>query len=147
MSSSDQIDDHLNVESEDDHMDVPFGSILDDTNSIPDPTEQVPQGDEGAGFMEITQAEPAAAPTAEETSLQESVTADPKEASMTPEPEANIKAVDKPLTKEELDEQVIGDEAREKVDSMDDLDGYLDVVMLDQTMSIARPRRLETWLP
>ena len=43
MSSSDQIDDPLNVESEDDHMDVPFGSILEDTSSIPDPTEQVPQ--------------------------------------------------------------------------------------------------------
>ena len=123
MSSSDQIDDHLTVESEDDHMDVPFGSILDDTSSIPDPTEQVPQGDEGAGFMDTNQVEPAAEQTAEEMSLQESVPADPKEASMTPEPEANIEAVDKPLTTEELDDQVIGDEAREKVDSMDDLDG------------------------
>ena len=88
--------------------------------------------------MEITQAEPAAAPTAEEMSLQESVIADPKEASMTPEPEANIEAVDKPLSEEELAEQVVGDEAREKVGSMDDLDGYLDMVMLEQTMSITR---------
>jgi hypothetical protein len=77
-------------------------------------------------------------------SLQYGVPADPKEASMTPEPEANIVAVEKPLTPEIveiLDDQVIGDEAREKFDSIDDLDGYLDVVMLDQTMSIARAKK------
>ena len=49
MSSSDLIEDPLNVESEDDHMEVPGASILDDTGSIPDPTEQVPQDDEVQG--------------------------------------------------------------------------------------------------
>ena len=64
MSSTDHMDDPLTVHSEDDHMDVPIGSILDDTSSNTDPTEQVPQGDEGAGFMDTNQAEPAAEPTA-----------------------------------------------------------------------------------
>ena len=90
MSSPDHIDDPLTVDSEEDHMELPIGSLLDDTSSNHDHTEQAPLGDEGAGFMEVTQAELAAAPTAEEMSLQESVNADPKEASMTPEPEANI---------------------------------------------------------
>ena len=146
MSSSDLIEDPLHVESEDDHMEetmVP-GSILDDTGSITDPTEQVQQGDEGAGDMDTDQAEPEAAKKAEELSLQETVPVDPKEANLTPEPEANVEAVEKDLNpeiEEILADQIIGDNARKDVDNMDDLDGYLDVVMCDQTMSIARAKK------
>ena len=146
MSSSDLIEDPLQVESEDDHMEetmVP-GSILDDTGSITDLTEQVHKGDEGAGDMETDQAEPEAA-KAEELSLQETVPVDPKEANLTPEPEANVEAVEKDLNpeiEEILADQIIGDNARKAVDDMDDLDGYLDLIMCDQTMSIARAKKV-----
>ena len=39
------------------------------------------------------------------------------------------------------DDQIIGDKARYDADNLDDLDGYLDVVMCDQTMSIARAKK------
>ncbi len=73
MSSSDQIDDPLHVESEDDQMDdiVLPGSILDilnDSGSITDHTEQVPKGDEGVGDMETDQVDPETA-KAEELNL------------------------------------------------------------------------------
>ena len=65
MSSPNHIDDPLTADGEDDHMELAIGSLLDDTSSNHDHTEQAPLGDEGAGFMEVTQAEPAAVPTAE----------------------------------------------------------------------------------
>ena len=77
-------------------------NLLDDTNSNHEHTEQVPPGDESDAFMEVTPTESAAVPTAEEMSLQEAVNADPKEASETPEPEANKEAIDKALSEEEL---------------------------------------------
>ena len=40
-----------------------------------------------------------------------------------------------------MDDKVVGDEARDKVVSLDDLDGYLDMIMLDQTMSIAKAKK------
>ena len=75
MSSRDQTDDPLQVESEDDHMDdtVLPGNLLDilnDSNpSITDHTKQVPRGDEGVGEMETDQEEPETA-KAEELKLQ-----------------------------------------------------------------------------
>ena len=48
--------------------------------------------------MEVTPTESVAVTTAEEMSLQETVNADPKEASETPEPEANKESIDKTLS-------------------------------------------------
>jgi hypothetical protein len=93
--------------------------------------------------MDTDQAEPEAA-KAEELSLRETVPVDPKEANLTPEPEANVEAVEKvlnPEIEEILADQIIGDNARKDVDEMDDLDAYLDLIMCDQTMSIARAKK------
>ena len=60
MCSRDLNEDPLIAESEYDHMDDTFvpGSILDDTVSNPDITEQVHTGDEGEGDMDTSQVEP-----------------------------------------------------------------------------------------
>ena len=99
MSSSDLIEDPLTAGSEDDHMDDTMapGSILDDTGSITDLTEQAHQGDEGVGDMDTNQVEPEDEKKKEEISLQpeEIVPVDPKEANQTPEPKATMVVVEK----------------------------------------------------
>jgi hypothetical protein len=119
MISPDHIDDSLISEGGDDTMEL-ANNLLDETNSNSEHTEQVPPGDESDAFMEVTPTESAAVkPTAKEMSLREAVNADPKEASETPEPEANKEAIEKALSEEELADKVIGEDARDKVDRHD----------------------------
>ena len=146
MSSGDRIDDPLHGESEDDHMDdfVLPGGLLDDSGSVTDHTEQVLRGDEGVDEMETNQDNPETA-KAEEHNLQVIVPVDPKEANVTPEPAATDAAVKDTNPEIEIVEiptdQVVGNKARKDDDEMDDLDSYLDLIMCDQTMSIARAKK------
>ena len=92
--------------------------------------------------MEVTPTEEAAVKvTAEELSLQETVEVDTKEAIDTSEKDASKEGVDKALSEEEQAAKAIGEAARNEVASLDDLDGYLDMMMMDQTMSIAKAKK------
>ena len=116
--------------------------LLDETNSNSEHAEQVPPGDEDDAFMEVTPTESAAVKaTAEEMSLQETVNVDTKEANETPETEAHKEVIKKALSEEELAAKAIGDAARHAVASLEDLDGYLDMMMMDQNMSIAKAKK------
>ena len=92
--------------------------------------------------MEVTPTEVAAVKaTAEELSLQETVEVDTKEAIDTSEKDASKEVDDKALSEEEQAAKAIGEAARYEVASLDDLDGYLDTMMMDQTMSIAKAKK------
>ena len=141
MISPDHIDDSLISEGGDDTMEL-ANNLLDETNSNSEHTEQVLQGDEGDADMEVTPTESAAVKTtAEELSLQETVKVDTKEAIDTSEKDASKEVVDTATSEEEQAAKAIGEAARNEVASLDDLDGYLDMMMMDQTMSIAKAKK------